>query len=51
VETAGEAMPPLRAQTSTAVGTKLYLVCGGDGSHYTNETYVFDTGTSLFFLF
>ncbi len=38
-------VPGCRAgHTMTAVGSKLFVFGGGDGSHYLNDLHILDTG-------
>lgn len=41
----GDIPPVTRAHTATVVDRRLFIFGGGDGPHYYNDTYVFDTGT------
>lgn len=38
-------VPNLRAgHTMNGVGTKLFILGGGDGNHYLNDLHILDTG-------
>ncbi|ORY92943.1 hypothetical protein BCR35DRAFT_349243, partial [Leucosporidium creatinivorum] len=39
----GEIPPVTRAHTATLVDRRLFIFGGGDGPHYYNDTYIFDT--------
>lgn len=40
----GDIPPPTRAHTATVVDKRIFIIGGGDGPSYFNETYYFDTG-------
>lgn len=42
----GQGPGPLRAHTATAVGSKIYVFGGGNGSSVSSRVFVFDTGES-----
>ena len=44
--TTGEPPGCRAGHTMTAVGTKLYVFGGGDGSHYLNDLHILDLGAA-----
>lgn len=39
----GDLPPPRRAHSATMVDKRLFIFAGGDGPHYFNDLYIFDT--------
>ncbi len=44
LEVSGKIPPPRHSHSLIAVGTKIYLFGGHDGSTWLNDLYAFDTG-------
>lgn len=44
-ETTGDAPPPLRAHSATAVDKRIFVFGGGSGTNYFNDLYILDTSS------
>lgn len=44
-QTTGHGPGPRRAHTATLVGSKIYVIGGGDGRKALNDVFVLDTGS------